>query len=261
MAPQLRPPSKSKHWILSSRKDRVGVILLLTVTLVYWLVSRPNFFKNSRCAVTEIPLVRKPSQLKAKEMLVPPTIEWNSQRKFPRYPEEKGDWRQGSFRSGSSYRRNPALEKQAQVYPKKATLVISLNSSDSIAWEQLPGIGPVLAARIIKYREKLGGFHSTPQLKEVFGITDSVYEKIAPSIKTQDEKLLKIDINKASLDELKKHPYLRWVIANAIVRYREANGRFQSTEDLKKIWSISPATILKIEPYLFAGADSLDKQQ
>ncbi|NDF99641.1 MAG: helix-hairpin-helix domain-containing protein, partial [Chitinophagia bacterium] len=74
---------------------------------------------------------------------------------------------------------------------------MSLNESDSVSLEKLPGIGPVLASRIIRYREKLGGFYHRSQLREVYGIDDSLYAFLEPFIETgaEDRLLKKIDLN------------------------------------------------------------------
>jgi competence protein ComEA len=56
--------------------------------------------------------------------------------------------------------------------------VIDINSSDTTAFISLPGIGSKLAARIINFREKLGGFYSVTQVGETFGLPDSTFQKI-----------------------------------------------------------------------------------
>ena len=49
--------------------------------------------------------------------------------------------------------------------PKR--LAIELNSADSATLVSIRGIGPYYAKKIMRYREQLGGFHSTRQLKEI----------------------------------------------------------------------------------------------
>ncbi len=55
---------------------------------------------------------------------------------------------------------------------------ININTADSVLFEKLPGIGPVLARRIIRYRTLLGGYYSPEQIREVYGITDSLFLRI-----------------------------------------------------------------------------------
>lgn len=243
--------------MLSSKKDRLGILLLLFGVIFYWFVSRQDFTKNTLWGFSEIPLSQKTQQAESQITNNGPSSEWSDRRGTQHSTGLKNTWPAKNFRADSTHFRKKDFQNRFVAISRKPPLAIALNESDSISWEQLPGIGPVLAARIIRYRDKLGGFHSVTQLKEVYGITDSVYEKINPLIKNGAEQVHTLDLNKVSLEELKMHPYLRWKIANAIIRYREANGPFQSLEDLKKIWSLSPETILKIEPYLRVDMDSV----
>jgi len=132
-------------------------------------------------------------------------------------------------------------------------LAIDINLSDSLAWESLPGIGSKLAGRIIKFRDKLGGFHSLSQVSETFGLTDSVFQKIKPLLKISESPLKKININEAGLDELKTHPYIRYQLAKVIIEYRKQHQRFQEPADLKKIMIITEEQFIKIKPYIITG--------
>ena len=132
---------------------------------------------------------------------------------------------------------------------KKAIPKIEINNSDTSAWIKLPGIGSKLSQRIINFREKLGGFYSIQQVGETFGLPDSTFQKIKPFIQLSGE-VKKININKASLDELKMHPYIKYHLANAIVQYRTQHGDFKQVEDIKKIMIVNEEAYNKIVPYL-----------
>ena len=67
-----------------------------------------------------------------------------------------------------------------QKYKKKKVDPISINSKEMEEWKSLRGIGPKYAERILKYQQWLGGFHAKSQLKEVYGITDSLFQEIEP---------------------------------------------------------------------------------
>lgn len=56
--------------------------------------------------------------------------------------------------------------------------LLNLNSASQAELEELPGIGPVLAQRIIDYREDNAGFTAVEELREVSGIGPAVYEDI-----------------------------------------------------------------------------------
>jgi competence ComEA-like helix-hairpin-helix protein len=127
---------------------------------------------------------------------------------------------------------------------------IDINTADTTAFIALPGIGSKLAARIVNFRDKLGGFYSINQVAEIFGLPDSTFQKIRQYLKLDDPSLRKININTATIDELKAHPYIRYSLANPIVAYRKEHGPFSKVEDLKKVMAVTEEIYLKISPYL-----------
>lgn len=132
--------------------------------------------------------------------------------------------------------------------------VIDINDADTSAFIALPGIGSKLAARIVNFRDKLGGFYSIGQVGETFGLPDSTFQKIKKWLKLDNSSIRKININTATVDELKTHPYIRWNLANPIIAYRNEHGPFVRIEDIKKIMAVTDDIYQKISPYL-----SLDK--
>ncbi len=139
---------------------------------------------------------------------------------------------------------------ETKIYTTPTYFSIDINIADSTAFINLPGIGNKLATRIISFREKLGGFYSVEQIREVYALSDSTFQKIKQWLKIETETIKKIDINTASFDELKLHPYIRWSLANTIIAYRNQHGSFQNLEELKKIFSITDEVYIKISPYL-----------
>jgi len=61
---------------------------------------------------------------------------------------------------------------------------------------------------------------------------------------------LKVNINKAGMDELVALPYIGEVKARAIIEYREEHGPFNSIEDLLNVKGIGPKTLEKIRDYI-----------
>ena len=55
---------------------------------------------------------------------------------------------------------------------------ININTAYASDLQLLPGIGEVMAERIVEYRERSGGFKSSEDLKKVKGIGEKKYEKI-----------------------------------------------------------------------------------
>lgn len=128
--------------------------------------------------------------------------------------------------------------------------VIDINTADTAAFISLPGIGSKLAARIVNFRDKLGGFYSIEQVKETFGLPDSSFQKIKQYLKLENSSLRKININSATVDELKAHPYIKFNIANPIVVYRNEHGAFSKVEDIKKVMAVTDDVYRRIVIYL-----------
>lgn len=137
----------------------------------------------------------------------------------------------------------------AKTYPPRYSMV-DVNSADTSAFIALPGIGSKLAARIVNFRDKLGGFYSIAQVGETFGLPDSTFQKIKQYLKLENISVRKININTATVDELKAHPYIKWSIANPIVAYRTEHGKFGKVEDIKKVMAVTEEVYTKIAPYL-----------
>lgn len=149
----------------------------------------------------------------------------------------------------------PEEQKNEKVYvkkeyPSRRPVIVEVNSADSAMLETVRGIGPVLASRIIRYRERLGGFYRKEQLKEVYGIDSLRYPAIAEQLNTDAGSIRKININTAGFDELRNHPYLTYKQKNAIIQYRKQHGAFTGIGDLRKIAILNTEILRKIAPYL-----------
>ena len=147
-----------------------------------------------------------------------------------------------------------AEEKQRKPFLKENRVfrckTIDINEADSAQWESLYGIGPYLAKRIITFRESLCGFVSVEQVKETYGLRDSVFQSIKTCLTI--EKILNpcISINYTNQEGLSKHPYVRYKLARAICLYRENNGLFRNIEDLKKLPNVNDSIYIKLLPYI-----------
>ena len=135
-------------------------------------------------------------------------------------------------------------------YPAKTKQLIDVNLADTAGYISLPGIGSKLAQRIIAFRDKLGGFHSINQVAETYLLPDSTFQKIKPRLVIGDTIVKTININVASIDEMKAHPYLRYALANAIFQYRTQHGNYSSVDAIKKIMLVNDEVFNKIAPYL-----------
>ena len=144
----------------------------------------------------------------------------------------------------------PSKQNNSHPIQSRTKEIIDINTADTTAFISLPGIGSKLAARIVNFRDRLGGFYSVEQIKETYGLSDSTFEKIRSRIVLNDATVRKLNINTATKDELKLHPYIKWNLANAIVNYRTQHGNFSKPEDLLNIQLITPEIYLKLRHYI-----------
>lgn len=128
-------------------------------------------------------------------------------------------------------------------------LNIELNSADSTDLVKLNGIGPVYAARIIKYRNLLGGYYSKKQLLEVYNFPDETFLSIEKYISVDTLLINHIRINFVEYKELLRHPYLNKRQVEGLLNYREKNGAFKNVRTIRKVEAINEDTFSKIKPY------------
>jgi DNA uptake protein ComE-like DNA-binding protein len=142
----------------------------------------------------------------------------------------------------SSYTRPPV--------PPKKTFTVDANTADTLDLQEIRGIGSVLARRIVNYRNLLGGFIAKEQLLEVWGIDSTKYAVVKDAFVLKNTQITKININTVDIQTLKKHPYMDYYLAKAIVQDREKNGLFDSLDDLLRVEMLDNPTFMKIKPYL-----------
>ena len=133
---------------------------------------------------------------------------------------------------------------------RRQPLVVELNSADTTTLQLLHGIGPTYARRIVRYRERLGGFRKTGQLLEVYGITPELLSHIGPSLSLDTTAIRRIDINNVELKQLIKHPYIEYYQARDIVRLRQRGTVFRCADDLRAVPSMADSTLERLLPYI-----------
>lgn len=117
----------------------------------------------------------------------------------------------------------------------KAIPTVDLNTVDSTTLVELPQIGPYTAARIVAYREKLGGFLNKEQLLEVKGMDVERYNTASPYINIGEAAVRKIDVNRADFKALVNHPYLNYNQVKRIFNQREKRGMIKDWNQLKAL--------------------------
>lgn len=138
------------------------------------------------------------------------------------------------------------VRKPQKTLPEK----IELNTADSAKLVSLPGIGPVLAGRIIKFRNLLGGFASSDQIREVYGLKDETYIMIRDRIAADSALITHICINSAGYREMVRHPYLEPSDVQSVLKYRELKGPITGHGIIIRNNLVDSSRHIKIRPYL-----------
>ena len=109
---------------------------------------------------------------------------------------------------------------------------VSLNLLDTAALQRVPGIGSYYARRIVAYGQRLGGYASVKQLNEIDDLPADVQKYLQV---TGDSHIRQLSINRLSLNELRRHPYINYYQARAIIDYRRQHG---TITDLQQLMSV-----------------------
>ena len=150
-----------------------------------------------------------------------------------------------TWKKAKPYSNNQKKAKWSSFPP----IQIDINKASAEEWKKLRGIGPVLSERIVKFRDKLGGFSSINQVAETYGLADSTFQAIQPQLKFSPIYKT-INLNSADAATLQAHPYLNWRQAKALVSYREIHGHYKNIEDIRKLKGLSEEECVRLEPYL-----------
>lgn len=127
---------------------------------------------------------------------------------------------------------------------------IEINKATAKDLESIKGVGPFFSEQIITYRNDLGGFSDLHQLKEVYKISEDKFLEISPFITVNKNLVVPIDLNVASLEDLKTHPYIEWNVAKSIIDLRKQLGDFDSVDQLLMSPHIDVAWLRKMKLYI-----------
>ncbi|MCU0371500.1 MAG: helix-hairpin-helix domain-containing protein [Bacteroidales bacterium] len=145
---------------------------------------------------------------------------------------------------GNSYQDN----KYEKFVPEP--VMIELNSADSTSLLALTGIGPSYAGRIIKYRDRLGGFYIKEQLMEIKGMDSIRFNQFRDQVAIDTAQIRKIDLNTVTFKDLLRHPYFEYYLVKAIFQKKDEIKAFDSVSQLKDIPVMYGELYQKISVYL-----------
>lgn len=124
--------------------------------------------------------------------------------------------------------------------------IVDLNKADTSILKRIPGIGSTLARMIVVYRQRLGGFYDVSQLQEV----PHVRVELNKWFVVTPAGLHKIQVNSASLDKLRSHPYMDFYKAKAIMEYRCKRGKIKGLSQLSMFEEFTEKDLKRLSPYL-----------
>ena len=160
-------------------------------------------------------------------------------QKYLDYRNKKGSWSRDSA-------------KNKLIVPKPI-IMIELNSADTFELQQLRGIGPGFARRIVNFRERLRGYSDKKQVLEVFGMDTARYRMIEKNLLVNRDSIHPVDLNTVTFKELLRHPYFPFTITKNIMIYRQKNKNFRSLDELKNIQGVNDSIFRRMIVYLRLG--------
>jgi len=139
-------------------------------------------------------------------------------------------------------------ERDTVMFPYKiaAGETVDVNKADTNQLKRVPGIGSYYAREIVRYRQRLGGYANVNQLDEIDGFPEESKRFLVAEAKGTK----KMNLNRVSLVDLKRHPYFNYYQARAIVDYRRLYGPLKSLDDLRLLNDFSPEVIKRLSPYV-----------
>ena len=125
-----------------------------------------------------------------------------------------------------------------------------LNRATAAELREVYGVGEVLSERIVNYRESIGGFNHEIQLKDVYGLSPEVVERITNKFSVFKPVEEKQDLNSISLIDLSALPFFGYELARKIIKYRDSTGRITSFEELNELTGFPEDKLDRIKLYL-----------
>ena len=230
--------SINRGLIVLNKGERIAVISLLSIITIFMGISvfRPEIrlskkektaFHNLDSLIALQEEAKKVEQEKALALAQKTSTE-------PAVSIKKQASGKSAKKQSHNYEKPTRHENKAS-YESKPIPILDINVADSTALIALPQIAEVMASRIHRYRNRLGGFINIEQLFEVKGMNAERFEAIKPYIVLEHNEIVKINVNQDEFKALLRHPYLEYEQVKAIVNHRERKGFIKDWDQLKEI--------------------------
>ncbi len=149
---------------------------------------------------------------------------------------------------------NKNIKRSVTVKVPKNITIKDLNSATAKELTVINGIGEKLSQRIVKYRNKLGGYVVNEQLYEVWYLDQEIADRVLKRfIVINTPSVKKINVNTATFKEVLSIVYIDYELTKKIFNYRDEVAELQSLEELKKIDGFPLEKFDRIALYLEAN--------
>ncbi len=172
-----------------------------------------------------------------------------SQNKYKKNSYDKNKYKNYDKDDSENNYTSTYEKKEYKKYVPKVIEKFDINTADTATLTQIRGIGAKTSVWLVDIRDKMGGFHSLEQAREVPILSDDAFKElqkyafIGTSIK-------KININTAEYETLKNHPHIKWKAASILLKYKKQHGNYKTVEDIRKSRAIKEEELTKLIPYL-----------
>ena len=133
----------------------------------------------------------------------------------------------------------------AVVYKYPKGTLVDVGVADTTELKKIPGIGSGISKAIVGYRNRLGGFYSLEQLREVRFVTPEMMEWF----KLDSISIRQLPVNRAGLDRLRNHPYLNFYQAKVILEHRKKHGEIKSLSQLSLYEEFTEKDLKRLSAY------------
>ncbi len=136
--------------------------------------------------------------------------------------------------------------RKDSIYKYPAGTILDLNKADTTELKKIPGIGSGIARLIVGYRQRLGGFYQIEQLQDIRLDYHSLREwfTVVPS------EIRRINLNRAGIERLRRHPYINFYQAKALVEYRKKKGSLHNLKPFTLYEEFTEADLRRLAHYV-----------
>ena len=234
-----------KEYLSFSKSERITFLTLTIIIILLLILSR---------GINAIKIMDSPN-LAEEAMIMEYYNSLNDSIDSLKNRRATGTWQPSCKAKSSSIHSNfdasitSKSSKSRSKSKNRDMMQIEINSADTAIFALLPGVGPTISSRIVKYRSSLKGFYEKEQLLEVFGVDSLLFDKISPYLVVDSISIEKLNFNQISIARMKNHPYLDFYQAKEVYEYRLKFGNFKSIKDVLLLSSFENINRGRIEHY------------